>query len=245
MIPRLVSGVPQLVTFAVDGLIEIHHEVPHPVSHASLPSTWRVDGDSLIETAKWERLHHYRVQNEGEKSAVLFIEHSVADKDWLPIRNDALVETQDPDAFRYRIRVATGHIEDFEVAEQMSKQVEWSSRSNLADLQHKLKETTLEPMARKLLQQWAAAIEQERVYVIRRERINRELHQANQEQNRIKELLSALTREDELHQRYLTKLSNLENEIDSLREALKELQSQYEAVQDAANKVSALPSDGR
>jgi 2-succinyl-5-enolpyruvyl-6-hydroxy-3-cyclohexene-1-carboxylate synthase len=100
-------------------------------------------------------------------------------------------------------------------------------------------------MARKLLQQWAAAIEQERVYVIRRERINRELHQANQEQNRIKELLSALTREDELHQRYLTKLSNLENEIDSLREALKELQSQYEAVQDAANKVSALPSDGR
>jgi chaperonin cofactor prefoldin len=245
MIPRLVSGVPQLVTYAVDGLIEIRHEIPDPGSDVSLPSTWHWNDDELIETAKWERVHHYRIQNDGQKSALLFVEHRVDDYDWIPVRNDAFVETQGTDEYRYRMRVAPVRDEDFQVTEQRSKQIVWSSKTNVADMRLKLKDATLDPIARKSLQQWITSIEREKSYVFKKERINRELNEAAQDQRRIKELLTAVPREDELYKRYLDKLSTLENEIDALRKSLNEVNSQFDALRGTADKMPPQPSEGR
>ncbi len=245
MVPRLVCGVPQLVTYAVDGLIEIRHEIPDPSAHVSLPSTWTRDGDSMIESATQERLHQYQIRNDGQRSALLFIEHSVADEDWFPVHNEALVETQDSEEFRYRLRVPSGRTGNFEVAERMSRQIVWSSRTNLADLQLKLKESALDPAARKALHEWVATIEHERSYVTQKERITRDLHQTTQEQNRIKDLLTAVAREDELHKRYLDKLNKLEDEIDALRASLKEAQDQFDSLREVEGQVPASSSVGR
>jgi hypothetical protein len=237
--------VPQLVTYAVDGLIEIRHEIPDPVSDVSLPSTWHWNDDELIETAKWERVHHYRIQNDGQKSALLFIEHPVDDQNWIPVRNHALVETQGTDEYRYRTRIAPGLDEDFQVVEQSIKQIVWSSKTNVADMRLKLKDTTLDPVAKKTLHQWVATIEHERSYVTQKERISRELHQTTQEQNRIKELLTAVSREEELHKPYLDKLNQLEDQVDALRASLKEAQDQFDAWRGITGQVPTLPSVGR
>ena len=127
-----------------------------------------------------------------------------------------------------------GRTENFEVAERKSSQIVWSSRTNLADLQLKLTEAALDPVAQKTLQQWVTTIEQERSYVSQKERISRELHQTTQEQNRIKDLLTKVSREDELHKRYLDKLNKLEDEIDVLQVSLKEAQHQFDALRGIA-----------
>ncbi|MFN9851988.1 MAG: hypothetical protein ACK57P_09240, partial [Planctomycetota bacterium] len=104
---------------------------------------------------------------------------------------------------------------------------------------------TLDPIARKSLQQWITSIEREKSYVFKKERINRELNEAAQDQRRIKELLTAVPREDELYKRYLDKLSTLENEIDALRKALNEVNSQFDALRGTADKMPPQPSEGR
>ena len=83
MIPRLVAGVPQLVTYALDSKIEIKHEVPNAIDERQLPSSWEFQEDRIIENLKFQRTHHYRIQNEGTDSHWLFIEH-VANKDEWP-----------------------------------------------------------------------------------------------------------------------------------------------------------------
>jgi hypothetical protein len=223
MIPRLVSGVPQLLTYALDSMIEIQHDEPTADAHVVVPSTWALVEHGLMETATWERIHRYRIRNEGLRSLILFVEHSQSDDDWEPLRNDASEPTQDNASHRYRLRLPPSNSTEFEVKEKKTQGIIWNHRSDLARLRAKLKDPQVQGFARLELEKFVTTIQQEASFAREMEKLNQELAQLTQDQNRIKGLLSALARGDDLHSRYIDKLNHLEDEIERIRHAVEEL----------------------
>lgn len=223
MIPRLVSGIPQLVTYALDSMIDIQHDEPTADAHVVVPSTWALAEEGLIETATWERIHRYRIRNESLRSLILFVEHSQSDSDWEPLRNDASEATQDNESHRYRLRLPPSNSTELEVKETKTQEIIWNLKSDLAKLRAKLKDPQVQGFARLELEKFVTTIQQETSFAREMEKLNQEIVQLTQDQNRIKGLISAVVRGDELHSRYIDKLNHLEDEIERVRHAVEEL----------------------
>ncbi|MEI6524703.1 MAG: hypothetical protein WCP62_01665 [Planctomycetota bacterium] len=229
MIPRLVAGVPQLVTYALDSKIEIKHEVPNAIDERQLPSSWEFQEDRIIENLKFQRTHHYRIQNEGTDSHWLFIEH-VANKDeWLPEPTEALVATEDKDTHRYRVRVPAAGLINLEVPETKKRVIQWSKNSSASDLRSALRQPDtgrpdMEAQARVRLEELLKTITAAERVAQRTQQLSRELELYAKEQTRIKGLMAVLVRGDALHTRYLGKLDELESKIESSQKELISLQ---------------------
>ena len=223
MIPRLVAGVPQLVTYALDSKIEIKHEVPNAIDERQLPSTWEYEEDRIIEKVKVQRTHSYRILNEGTESHSLFVEH-VSDKDqWVPAPTDALVATEDKETQRYRVRVPAAGSIVLEVPETKKREIRWSKNSSASDLMSALRRPDMEVQARVRLEELLKTITASERVAQRTQQLSRELELYAKEQTRIKELMSVLVRGDALHTRYLAKLDELESQIESSQKELASL----------------------
>ena len=229
MIPRLVAGVPQLVTYALDSKIEIKHEVPNAIDERQLPSSWEFQEDRIIENLKFQRTHSYRIQNEGTDSHWLFIEHVANRDEWVPEPTDALVATEDKDTHRYRVRVPAAGSINLEVPETKKRVIQWSKNSSASDLRSALRQPEMgrpdmEAQARVRLEELLKTITAAERVAQRTQQLSRELELYAKEQTRIKGLMAVLVRGDALHTRYLGKLDELESQIESSQKELAGLQ---------------------
>jgi hypothetical protein len=224
MIPRLVSGVPQLVTYSLDSMIDIQHDEPRVDSHVVVPSQWSHTEYGLIETASWERIHRYRIRNESLRSLTLFVEHQQSDQEWEPLRNDASEATQDDTSHRYRLRLPPSNVTELEVKERKTQVIEWNLKSDFAKLQAKLKDPHIQGFARSELEKYVTKIRNDAIFARTMEKLSQERVQLTQDQSRVKGLLSAVARGDALYERYIDKLNHLEDEIDRVQTAIAELQ---------------------
>lgn len=218
MFPRLVAQVPQLVTYALDTTVEITSEI-RPEHSAT--TTYHFDNaGTLIGTKVSQRLVRYSLTNESSAAQTVWIEHQPTEKNWTPERVEEKVPKSEPTSFRYSVDVPSKSTVNKDVRETETIVTKWPKDANWLQLRPLLDAADMPPDIRKRLEGRVKKLEECDVLKATETKLSSSKESAAIEQRRIKELMIALNRQDELHIRYLKKLATLESEIESASEQL-------------------------
>ncbi len=218
MFPRLVAQVPQLVTYALDTSVEITSEI---LPEHSAKTTYRFDSvGTLIGTKVSQRLVRYSLINENQAAQTVWIEHQPTERNWTPERVGEQVQKSEPSSFRYSVDVPSKSTAIKDVLETETSLTKWPKDANWLQLKHLMDSADMPPEIRRRLEGRVKKLEEHDVLKASETKLSSSKESAAIEQRRIKELMIALNREDELHTRYLKKLATLESEIESATERL-------------------------
>ena len=218
MFPRLVAQVPQLVTYALDTSLEITSEIQ--LEH-STKTTYRMDReDTLIGTKVSERLVRYSLTNESQAAQSVWIEHQPTERNWTPERDEKQVQKSEPTSFRYSVVVPGKSTANKDVLETETVVTKWPKDTNWLQLKQLMDAAGMPPEIRKRIEGRVEKLEEYDELKATETKLSVSKESAAIEQRRIKELMIALKRDDELHARYLKKMATLESEIESASERL-------------------------
>ena len=213
MFPRLVAQVPQLVTYALDTSVEITSEILP--EHAS-KATYRFDGEgTLIGTKISQRHVRYSLSNDSKSAQTVWIEHQPAERNWLPAPVGDQVGKADLTSFRYKVDVPSKSTAKKDILETETIITKWPKGTNWVLFKYLTEAAGMTPEIRDRLETRIRRLAEYEVLKATETKLTSSKENAAIEQRRIKELMIALNREDELHKRYLTKLATLESEIES------------------------------
>ena len=234
MLPRLVAQVPQLVTYALDTSIEVSSHIQPGIS---TKSTYQFDEvDTLIATNVSERRVRYTIVNEGNDLRAVSIEHRPSEKNWLPVPTEEQAEKPADSNYRYDVICPKKSTVTHDVLETKTTIVSWKKETNWVQL----KQLTLDAeMPLEIRERLVNRIEKLAEYEALQGdelKLTQSTEKAASEQFRIKSLMVALNREDELQKRYLKKLADLENEIESASEKLLTVRKKLEDARSRLNR---------
>jgi hypothetical protein len=238
MFPRLVSDVPQLVTYALDRSISVSSEA---LVEKKLPSKWEIVKnqklDLIYERTSHERMYRYVLRNEGAESKTVMIEHAQRDGAWVPDPVKADIVGKQKDIFRYETIAKGNSKTNLDVRETRSGLSEWNADSTYERLVDLKKRSDLPIAMAELVTGWIERQEYLRSTAAKIVALDKKIKtliesidQSERQQKRIQELLKALIRDDDLHTRYVKKLSSLEDEIESTSDELKAVKLEREAM---------------
>ena len=238
MFPRLVSDVPQLVTYALDRSISVSNEA---LIEKQLPSKWEIaknrDSAWIYERTSHERMFRYVLQNEGTESKTVVIEHAQRDGTWVPDPVKAVIVGKQKDIFRYETIAKGNSKTNLDVRETRSGLSEWNAESPYERLVDLKKRRDLPIAMAELITGWIGrqenlkSTEAKKVAMDKKiKTLTESIDQNERQQKRIQELLKALIRDDELHARYVKKLSALEDEIENASIELKAVKLERDSI---------------
>jgi hypothetical protein len=217
------------VSYAVDLDVEVA-----PTSDATPQriTSARIDKGVMTTTFKQTRTQSYRVKNSGDKAKNVLIEFP-AENEW------KLVAPKDPaektrDAYRFAVETPAGESADLkiELEQVVSQQVMLGGLSDqavkiylaTAEVPEKVKEALREVNRRSTeLAEMNG----------RKQQLEQQIAAIGQEQERIRPNMESIDRNTDLYNRYVKKLNDQEDEIESLREQLRALDQQIVETQRA------------
>jgi hypothetical protein len=195
----------------------------------STKTTYRLDDKgTLFGTEVSERRVRYSIENRGNDSHAVTIEHRPTDQEWLPEpKQDSKVKHSQA-SFRYLVECPKESLVTHDVVEIKRTISKWSQETSWSQLQQLTLDKDMSPEIRDRLRQRIVKLAE--IDALQGDLSNLSLsrERALAEQQRIKTLMMALNRGDELHARYLKKLSVLENEIESTTEKQGNLRRQLD-----------------
>jgi hypothetical protein len=238
MFPRLVSDVPQLVTYALDRSISVSSEA---LFEKQLPSKWEIaknqKADSIYERTSHERKYRYVLQNEAAEPKTVVIEHAQRDGAWVPDPFKAVVVGKQKDIFRYEVIAKSNVKTNLDVRETRSGLRDWNAESSYESPLDLKKHKDLPIAMAELVTGWIELQEGRRSIAAKIMALDKKIKtlmesidQSERQQKRIQELLKALIRDDDLHTRYVKKLSSLEDEMESTNVQLKAIRLERESI---------------
>ena len=145
----------------------------------------------------------------------MWIEHRPVEDSWKPVSAGEQVGKVGLSSFRYNVDILGKSSATYDVLEKETAVTKWVKDADLKQFKNLLAVADLEPQIRERI---LVRVQKREVYDALRTsetRLNQLKETAGGEQRRIKDLMSSLNREDELHARYLKKLATLESEIES------------------------------
>ncbi len=218
MFPRLVAQVPQLVTYALDTSLAITSEI---LPEHSSKTTYRIDGEeTLIGTKISQRLVRYSLSNDSKSAQTVWIEHQPAEKNWSPEPVGDQVGKADLTSFRYKVDVPSKSTSKQDVLETETTIAKWPKGTNWIQLKYLTGAAGMTPEIRDRLETRIKKLAEYDALKATEAKLTGSKENAVIEQRRIKELMGALNRQDELHTRYLNKLATLESEIETNAERI-------------------------
>jgi hypothetical protein len=234
MFPRLVANVPQMVTYALDSSISIESETSN-VNNSK--SSYRLDeNETLIATTVDERRVRYSLTNEGKEPQQVSIEHQPSDADWQPVSVEEKVGTSSQSSFRYKVNCPQKSTVIHDVLETKTTTAKWPKETNWAQLKRLIAAEKMPEEIRVRLERRIESLRELDELSFDETKLVLAKEKAAAEQNRIKNLIEVLTRQDELHARYLKKLFSLENDIERMADELAGVRNKLE---DAKSRKAA------
>lgn len=218
-IEDLPPGAKRLISYALDLDVEV---APEQKSRPRELTTVKIIKGTLHSTYKQQREKTYTVKNSGKEAKKVLIEYP-RDADW---KLTAPAEPEETTRNRYRFAVTAepGEPAKLTVEEEQTsvttvamgdvydQLVQYYIRSDAVS--DKVKEALQEVMRRKLeLAKLTTAREQRQA----------EIAAITTEQDRIRKNLGEIERNSDLYNRYITKLTEQEDQIETLREAIAKL----------------------
>lgn len=232
MFPRLVAQVPQLVTYALDTSVAITSEI---LPEHSSKTTYRIDGENtLIGTKISQRLVRYSLINESKSAQTVWIEHQPAERNWSPEPAGDQVGKADLTSFRYKVDVPSKSTAKQDVLETETTIAKWPKGTNWIQLKYLTEAAGMTAEIRDRLETRIKKLAEYDALKATETKLTGSKENAVIEQRRIKELMIALNRQDELHNRYLKKLATLESEIESSAERIITVRKELE---DSKNRL--------
>jgi hypothetical protein len=212
MFPRLIAEVPQMVTYALDSAIEVSSEIK---KEHSTKSTYRIDGnDILIATQVSERRVRYTLANDGVVPRKVSIEHRPSEDDWRPTNVEEQKGKPTQLSFRYNVDCPAKSIVSRDVLETKTTETKWPKGTTWTQLKRLTLDPGMSAIVRETLENRIKKLAEYESFQASETEFAQANEKAAAEQHRIKSLMAALNRQDELHARFLKKLQTLEDEID-------------------------------
>jgi hypothetical protein len=226
-IPDLPPGSDRLLSYALDLDLEV---APTSDSRPQNLISARIDKGVLIATYKQSRVQNYVIKNSGDKEKQVLIEHAI-DPQWKLI---APKEPADKTRDMYRFAVAAGPDKPAELKIEEQQDIQQNvALSNLPDeairiylsskvVSESVKEALTEIVRRKTDLADLQRQNQQRA---------QEIATIDQEQSRIRENMKSIDRNTDLYNRYVKKLTDQEDRIETLREEARKLEQQVTEAQ--------------
>ncbi len=216
MVPHLLGSQPQLVGYALNSSIDITLSE----SVRQLPPIWRLIDEGRIEMTKLEeKTKVYAIANKDNKEHRVVIEHRY-EKAGREIQSsiqpvERLSSENRYETLRFEVQVGPNGTQRLEIIE---------STKSLANLDPKtIEKVTIEAYLNSVnlpgdvaarLGSWLESEIASRKRIEERTRLNGERESVLKELHRIQAWLNTLHREDEIYQRYMKKLDDLENRLE-------------------------------
>jgi hypothetical protein len=221
-IPDLPSGSERLLSYALDLEVEVA-----PTSDArpqSLVSA-RITKGVLEAEFKQSRTNSYTVKNSGDTAKTVLVEHPV-DLQWeLRVPKEPTEKTRD--VYRFAVSAEAGKPAEIKIEEQNTFR-QAVAVSNLNDeaihfyLSAKVVPEPVKEALREVMRRKAELAELNR----QKQQVEQEVATIGEEQARIRQNMESIGHNTDLYNRYVTKFTEQEDRIESLRQDARELERQ-------------------
>jgi hypothetical protein len=221
-IPDLPSGGERLLSYALDLEVEVA-----PTSDArpqSLVSA-RIAKGVLEAEFKQSRTNSYTVKNSGDAAKTVLVEHPV-DLQW-ELRAPKVPTEKTRDVYRFAVSAEPGKPADLKIEEQNTFR-QAIAVSNLNDeaiafyLSAKVVPEPVKEALREVMRRKAELAELNR----QKQQVEQEVATIGEEQARIRQNMESIGQNTDLYNRYVTKFTEQEDRIESLRQDARELERQ-------------------
>jgi hypothetical protein len=231
-IPDLPPGSDRLLSYALDLDVEVAPTSDHrPQDLLSV----RIEKGVLIATYKQLRTQSYTIKNSGDTEKRVLIEYPL-DSQW------KLVEPKKPtektrDMYRFAVAAEPGKPAELKIEEQQDIRQQLAI-NNLGDdavrlyLSAKVVSEPVKEALREVVRRKTELAELQR----RNQEMNQEIATIGQEQQRIRENMKSIDRNTDLYNRYVTKFTDQEDRIETVREEAKKLEKQIAESQQSLNE---------
>jgi hypothetical protein len=231
-IPDLPPGSERLLSYALDLDVEIAPTGDHRPRDLLAA---RIEKGVLIATYKQSRTHSYSVKNSGGKEKTVLIEHPVEPQWDLVSPTEPTEKTRD--VYRFAIAARPGEPADLKIEEQNAIR-ENIAITNLGDeaihfyLSASVVSETVKDALREVVRRKTELAELHR----RKHLVDQEVAMIGQEQGRIRQNMQSIGRNSDLYNRYVTKFTEQEDQIEKLRTDGRELDQQIADAQRALDE---------
>jgi hypothetical protein len=231
-IPDLPPDGQRLLSYALDLDVEV---APTSDSRPRDLLAARIEKGVLIATYKQSRTHSYTLKSAAGKVRTVLIEHPI-EVQW------ELVSPQEPtektrDVYRFAVDARPGEPADLKIEEQHTVR-EDVAVTNLNDeaihfyLSAQVVSDSVKDALREVVRRKTELANLHR----RKQQVDQQIAVIGQEQERIRQNMQSIGRNSDLYNRYVTKFTEQEDEIERLRAEGRELDQQITQLQQALDE---------
>jgi hypothetical protein len=212
-IEDIAPGAERLLTYALDLDVEVANRstnLPEEITRI------RLTKGVLLAEHKAVRTRKYTLKNSGQKDKTILVEQ--------PLENDwRLVTPQDPtektaNLYRFAVTISAGKSADLEVVEERTFGQEIAIDAAASDvIRFFQSQQVITPAIKEALEQIVEMKTHIAQLVEKRQQLEQQLKNINEEQNRIRQNMQQLDRNSDLYKRYVKKFGDQEDVVERLR----------------------------
>jgi hypothetical protein len=229
LLQNLSPGGERLISFALDLEVEV---APNEELKPQTVVDIRFAKGTLLITRRQIREQTYRIRNSADSPRTLLIEVPLQ-AGWELVAPKSPAETT-RDLYRFQLELAAGESDEFRVETQrtIEERVAVTDAEIDAIVQYQSARSISEETKQRLDEVIARKREIERL-TTERAQAQQQLDEIASQQDRIRKNMAEIDRNTDLYARYITKLSQQEDDVEMLRKAIDRLTSEIEEKRDA------------
>ena len=226
-IPDLPPGSERLMSYALDLDVEV---APTSDARPQQLVSVRIEKGVLLATHQQTRTRSYTVKNSGGDAKTVLIEHPI-ERPW-ELRAPKEPAEKTRDVYRFAVAAEPGKPAELSIEEQQTIRQdvaigELSQQAIQVYLSADVVAETVKEVLREVIRRKTELANLER----RKQQIEQEIATIGQEQERIRGNMQSIARNSDLYNRYVTKFTEQEDQIEKSRENVRALEREITAAQ--------------
>jgi len=231
-LPDVTPGEKRLISYSLDLKREVE---PIIRAEPEVLTSVRIAKGTLIATRKYVEEYTFNVKNKGEAARVVLVEHPFR-ADWtLVTPKDPFERT--PQVYRFKVDAKPNSTTSLIVREErQGDQYIGLSSSGLDAIEFFIRAKVVSPKVREALEKVAQMRNEMGTTLARKNQQIQRVAEITQDQGRVRENLKTVREGTELHERYLKKLTEQENELDEANRLIAQYTQQEQQQKEALDQ---------